>query len=264
MNIVPCIALDCDRPIHVKKRQLCLPHYNRFMSYGDLSLEVRLLSCMGCGSEIQRAKGASGPSPKYCTVECRAGVNAKRYMESVKYEAVLASRREANAAKPLLQHECIRCGEGFESRHKVSKFCSRNCGNKWRDENNEARCSADDCDRGVQAKGVCSMHWKRAARLEGKLPNDPWTDRRKANYQKRRAQMKAVPAESVSPAKVYERDGWVCGICSEPVDSNLKYPSPKSASLDHIFPLSRGGHHTYENCQLGHLDCNIRKNDKIL
>lgn len=34
------------------------------------------------------------------------------------------------------------------------------------------------------------------------------------------------------------------------------------ASLDHIIPLSRGGHHTADNVQAAHLACNHRKGAK--
>lgn len=263
MSILACSAPDCEQPTFVKKRQLCRSHYNRFMSYGDLTLDPVTASCLGCGEEILRAKEAFGPSPKYCTVKCRADVNANRYTSSARYEDKLAASREANAAKPKFQHECIRCSVAFESRHKVSRFCSQNCGNKWRDEHNEARCSADGCDRGVQAKGICSMHYKRALRSVGKLPNEPWDERRKANSQKRRAQKLNLPAETIRPHDVYERDEWTCGLCRLPADRTLVYPDPSSASLDHILPLSKGGHHVLENVQLGHLSCNVRKGARV-
>ena len=62
---------------------------------------------------------------------------------------------------------------------------------------------------------------------------------------------------------MYERDGWVCQLCIEPVDPELRYPDHMSASLDHVIPLSRGGHHTWENVQLAHLICNTRKCARI-
>jgi 5-methylcytosine-specific restriction endonuclease McrA len=58
---------------------------------------------------------------------------------------------------------------------------------------------------------------------------------------------------------VFERDGWTCGLCSEPVDPALSWPDPQSASLDHVLPLSRGGSHTMANVQLAHLGCNVEK-----
>ncbi len=65
---------------------------------------------------------------------------------------------------------------------------------------------------------------------------------------------------SAPPApEVFERDGWVCGICGQLIDPVLKWPEPRSASLDHVLPLAAGGEHTRANTQAAHLICNIRK-----
>ena len=56
----------------------------------------------------------------------------------------------------------------------------------------------------------------------------------------------------------------ICGICGRPVDKALKYPHPLSASVDHIIPVSRGGHPSdIENLQLAHWTCNRHKSDKM-
>jgi HNH endonuclease len=81
----------------------------------------------------------------------------------------------------------------------------------------------------------------------------------KAANQRRRARLRGVPYESVDAARVFERDGWRCGICNGRVDKRLKFPHGKSASLDHIIPISRGGAHLYSNVQCAHLSCNKKK-----
>lgn len=60
--------------------------------------------------------------------------------------------------------------------------------------------------------------------------------------------------------EIFERDGWMCGICGDPVDPELAHPEPLSASLDHVVPLAQGGRHVRSNCQCTHLVCNLRKN----
>lgn len=55
-----------------------------------------------------------------------------------------------------------------------------------------------------------------------------------------------------------------CGICGLPVDMSLKYPHPMSKSIDHIIPISKGGHPSdLDNLQLAHWSCNRQKSDKI-
>lgn len=56
--------------------------------------------------------------------------------------------------------------------------------------------------------------------------------------------------------EIFERDGWMCGICGKPINGTLKQPSRQRVSLDHIVPVSKGGSHTRSNVQAAHLSCN--------
>ena len=57
----------------------------------------------------------------------------------------------------------------------------------------------------------------------------------------------------------------VCGICGKPIDMSLKAPHPMSACIDHIIPVSKGGHPSdSDNLQLAHWSCNRQKSDKLL
>lgn len=62
--------------------------------------------------------------------------------------------------------------------------------------------------------------------------------------------------EAVSSEVVYERDMGLCGICGLSVEIGEFH-------LDHRIPLSRGGQHSYENCQTAHSHCNVRKSSKL-
>ena len=56
----------------------------------------------------------------------------------------------------------------------------------------------------------------------------------------------------------------VCGICGKPVDMSLKYPHPLSPTVDHIIPVSKGGHPSdIDNLQLAHRTCNRQKSDRV-
>jgi hypothetical protein len=65
-----------------------------------------------------------------------------------------------------------------------------------------------------------------------------------------------------SPAlknRLYWRDKGICQICQQPIDTDLKYPDPKSFSIDHIVPRSVKPDHTFENLRSTHLRCNLRR-----
>ena len=57
----------------------------------------------------------------------------------------------------------------------------------------------------------------------------------------------------------------VCAICGRPLDKSLKSPDPMSATVDHIIPISKGGHpYDPENLQPAHRCCNREKSNRLL
>lgn len=56
---------------------------------------------------------------------------------------------------------------------------------------------------------------------------------------------------------IHIRDGFTCQYCK-------KQKRPKELSIDHVFPRSRGGENSWENCVTACIDCNQRKADKTL
>jgi 5-methylcytosine-specific restriction endonuclease McrA len=56
-----------------------------------------------------------------------------------------------------------------------------------------------------------------------------------------------------------ERDGWRCHLCRRPVSSRLRSPHPRSATFDHLIPVSNAGTDAPENLRLAHRVCNTRR-----
>ena len=77
--------------------------------------------------------------------------------------------------------------------------------------------------------------------------------------QLRQARKRANFVEEVEGLVLADRDLWICGLCLEDIDPEVRWPHPESYSIDHIIPLSRGGDHSYANTQSAHLLCNMRK-----
>ncbi len=66
--------------------------------------------------------------------------------------------------------------------------------------------------------------------------------------------------EPYTETYIFERDNWQCGICGRKINRRLKFPHPRSKSIDHIIALSKGGADAPINLQAAHLRCNMSKN----
>lgn len=55
---------------------------------------------------------------------------------------------------------------------------------------------------------------------------------------------------------LYERDGWLCLLCDEPIDRAAHWNDNLAPSLDHIAPRSLGGSDDPENLRTAHRSCN--------
>lgn len=75
---------------------------------------------------------------------------------------------------------------------------------------------------------------------------------RRQSDTKRRALLAGVFIENVNPYVVLVRDGGICQICHVEVD-------PLRFHVDHIVAIANGGWHCYDNVQLAHPTCNLRK-----
>lgn len=95
------------------------------------------------------------------------------------------------------------------------------------------------------------------AYLRANRDTDAFKEARRANDARRRARKVGATVEKFKHVEIFERDDWVCGICSGDIDPSLSYPDPMSVSLDHVLPLARGGDHSRANTRASHLRCNI-------
>lgn len=228
-------------------------------------------SCLHCGKESKNRK--------FCSVSCAA----KHRADQIRIVRV-----------------CQICGKNFHKKRGQSKgiCCGRECGFEWlrrrgaeRRAETEQKQIADrthpcmQCGNPVigRAKRLCVAC--KAQRTKGtmrrckqcgclmerrqqKVSCDRcikirrWCTRKQYDHA-RRARMRQVSHQKINPLDIYNRDGWICGICGKPVMQTVKYPDLNCVSLDHIVPLAKGGTHTRDNVQCAHMICNSLKSDKI-
>ena len=256
---VECSVVGCTSPIRYVARQLCKRCYQTLRRQNALPpLPAR--SCANCGIDISGKRAHA----RFCTDDCRESTT--RRDSSQRHRRAVAARK--------LGKRCGVCGTSIEHRRADALYCGKFCSERSRGlhllgPSDLRTCALPECGAEFEtflARTRCCSEphvkrlWNRESRADGRQKNPAWDDRRRNNYHKRRA-LKAGSAAggAFANATVFERDGWVCGLCDEPVSRDAVYPDPLSASLDHVVPLSRGGAHSLENVQLAHLACNVRK-----
>ena len=220
--------------------------------------------CKACVREYQR-RWRNGPKREEILAKARAKDAAYRKTERAAEMTAKRGRqwreRERQKARDARSgRTCQRCGDPIpvDLREGVI-FCTRRCAHlasqkrrrpyrreainesnrRWRANNPETR-------RAIEAR-----YWKRHP------------EKMRAKNARGKARRRGQVVETVDPLAIYERDGWICQLCGEGVDSAIASPDPRSASLDHIIPLSRGGVHAEVNCQLAHRSCNSRKGNRL-
>jgi len=162
--------------------------------------------------------------------------------------------------RPIGITHCRCCGQALTRKQRKNHgcYCSRDCAGTKR---YHESCVCPECKKDFRINGrqktFCSWDcW--LAHIGGK----PCSEHTKEHAREQRHIKRSIfgQGEALEEKAIYERDGWRCGICGKKVKSELKYPHPLAASLDHIMPLSRGGFHVKANVQLAHLRCNLKKN----
>lgn len=258
-----CSIEDCDRPVKYVARALCGRCYLRKWKMGEIDQEIRGRACTHCGAEI-RGRTARAV---YCSVECSRKV-ARRSMTQRERRALQASK----AGK-----RCLVCATDISILNAQAKFCGQFCrerasGYHQLGPSIRRACALPDCGEPFETflnrTRCCSeLHgkrlWNRESRADGRQAQQYWNEARRAAYHRRRALKRGASiGEPFTNEDIFERDRWACQLCGYVIDPEVKWPHPKSASLDHVVPLSRGGAHSRANTQLACLECNVRKGNR--
>lgn len=162
-------------------------------------------------------------------------------------------------AKPA-ERECVQCRRTFQPKRSDSKYCY------------DAWC-AQSAYRDRKAAGEPSLMVEHtvecgecAKAFTGKHPRARWCSRIcQIRHRARVATRRRVKVESEPYAdrQIFERDGWVCRLCGEPIDPEVRRADLDGATIDHTIPLSRGGSDTPANVTAAHNRCNRQKAARV-
>lgn len=241
---------------------------------------IRYFSCEGCEKLVVAPTWA--PGRRFCTRGCAIASRPSRLMTaacavcgepfsfySARSDAKYCGRACMGEAsrKERQARACEFCGDTFEFLDNGSSGPGRFCSLACRDASMRtgATVQCEICGAGFyappsrEAARFCSPQCHGDAKR--KFP--PGESRRQAARRRRAAKL-AAEVERYSTQEIAERDGWRCQICKRPVPRSAAHPNPRSASIDHIVPLSEGGGDVKANVQLAHLKCNLSKGARSL
>lgn len=161
---------------------------------------------------------------------------------------------------------CAECGKLFKAFN--ARFCSPACAHKNLSRGRLYECKCKTCGIGFTArtkdKRYCSnscVPWEKRQKTPGEMKA-----RKRLNWihrnHIRRMLYRETSVEYINPEEIFNRDGWRCQHCGCKTHRGGSQHHPKYANLDHIIPLSRGGHHVKLNLQCLCRACNMSKSAK--
>jgi 5-methylcytosine-specific restriction endonuclease McrA len=236
------------------------------------------MACQICGNEL------TGLQLEACSRPCRikldgikrreAGRLRKANMSPEKY-ARLQAQKKADAAKRRAEGRnrvtwgCVSCGREFEVKRysEAGYWCSNSCRMSY-------------WSRGIkpsQSSAIVIRPKPRPQHGVTVLPGRRWTagtcEVCNKSFVSRYRNKTCSPlcqkikyretSHWIAPRTrmaLYERDGWTCHLCNEPVPQDLEWSNedwqPHYPTLDHVVPRSHGGKDEPSNLRLAHMLCN--------
>lgn len=84
----------------------------------------------------------------------------------------------------------------------------------------------------------------------------------------RRAKIRGQAAEPYTTQDVLDKYGTDCYLCGKPIDLNAnRHPGDpgweNGLHIEHVIPISKGGHDTIDNVRPSHGQCNLKKGTQI-
>jgi hypothetical protein len=229
-----------------------------------------LYKCVRCGVEYnQKAK------EKYCSHECRyskfkhsdriidckhCGKKIHGPARGTKFCSLVCKKFYALANPTPRPRICEGCGVHYNASHCKQQYCSNPCRHKWArkkamGENQCKTCHNRFTPTPDTYMDYCSHDCKRAAKRADWIKNNT----------KRQSIVCAIPmSERVNTEEIFIRDNYTCQICGIKTSREGGRYSADYPTMDHIFPISRGGAHVASNLRCACRRCNVSKGCRVV
>lgn len=208
----------------------------------------KMRDCEVCGESFP-ARTNHGLVQRTCSRECGSAINSRN---------VRCARGEFSEWRSILP-TCGRCG-AVAYRGKLARRC-RACLDAAKRENWAESTRRRQAEAIVVECEACGTELTQVGKRRRRWCADC---AKRHNRHRRRARAYGVEYEPINPLEIYERDGWICHICTDPI---RRVPGNEvdidGWSLDHVIPMVHGGPHLKWNVAASHWGCNVLKADQF-
>lgn len=236
----------------------CKPCGSRCGTVGGYGRGCRCGECRAAKASSMRAYAAKrrvrdGVAPTTALRRARRGVDPALRPPCYVCGELMSIVRDADNERPM-HRECRWLIPGWQRRPGGTSPARR----RFMERAAKAAAGRPATAR-VFVQGPCDWCGESFCAPDGRYCSSPC--RRRAGESRRRP-FRFNPKPRLR-LEVYERDGWVCGLCDLPIDKSLKWPHKWSASLDHVVPQSLVliPDHSAQNLRAVHLQCNAMRGD---
>lgn len=249
------LSIEARTAKYIKRFNKKFPQFDYVSGYESLDSTITV-RCKVCGHVQERHANSK-------SFRCDGCAEAEREVRQKQKQEEKRNRKRKESE--YTDRCCEVCGLLFTRKGNAQKYCSDECFNKA---NNIKQAKAKECiecgkmfDTYHDGNICCSDKCRR--KRTNRLFHVSKDERLKKN---------GKPDYSITLEKLIMRDNNTCYICGKKCDSNdfiitdegyfiagERYPS-----IDHVFPIAKGGKHRWNNIKLAHMRCNVMKRDKII
>ena len=219
-------------------------------------------ACVDCGMEF--AGPRKGPAPQ----RCEACQRAHRTRSIHSWPSRVRRCPQCGATKRNSPGPCRGCATRratvrcpvchrdfwpWEGGSHPRRYCSRACAGAARRKPPQPKVRGQRRRRCLWCQTEYEPRWNQRACSPA--------CRRRLNAQRKHLRRRGLRGGqvSISIRELYLRDRATCALCGKRVSLTYQAPDRRSATIDHIVPVSKGGQHVPENVQLAHYGCNSAK-----
>lgn len=259
-----------------KKERLTKKKHNKICKQCDNSFQSHSIHAKFCSQSCRGKYNKKHRGHKRMCKQC--GETFYRYREQhfcsedCFHDYKIEHHKPKKEYIPVSKHTetCTNCGKEYETHRYKSKYCSEECGYKYRYKNivKQKQVYQKKCRE-------CGKHFSTTAPKDkycSRKCSRKYNDRRKETSRRGRVKENGRVDWDISIERLMKRDKGVCYLCGNRVNYNDFIVTDEDyfiagdyyPSIEHLNPIAKGGTHTWDNVKLAHRLCNTYKSDESI